>query len=41
MRWLFVIKFRYGVELGDLKYDYAEQGINMYFISTNKQPIFY
>ncbi len=34
-----VVNFRYGVGLRDLKYDHAEKGINMCFISTNKQLI--
>ncbi len=34
-----VVKFRYGVQLRDLKYDHAESAINMCFISSNKQAI--
>ncbi len=34
------IKFRRGVGSRDLKYDNAEQGFNMCFISINKQPTY-
>jgi len=34
-----VVKFRYGVGLGDIDYGHAEYGNNMCFMSTNKQAI--
>jgi len=34
-----VVKFRYWVRLRDVKYGHAKLGINICFISTNKQPI--